>query len=56
MRKDYDQYLNRHQVKGKLGELRPEYDKSGAKVPDCDDMVKRVVEAEQRSKKTVETS
>ena len=48
---DYDQYRDRHKVKDKLGELRPEYDKSGTKVPDCDDMVKRVVEAEQRSEK-----
>ena len=48
---DYDQYLNRHQVQKKLSKLVPGYDRSGTKVPDCDDIVTRVEKAEQHSEK-----
>ncbi|MCY4007933.1 MAG: RloB family protein [Rhodobacteraceae bacterium] len=45
---DYDRPDDRHQVQEILRRLRPEYDKSGAKVPDCGDMVDRVHRAEKR--------
>ena len=32
-----------------LEALRPEYDAGGAKTPDCDDLVTRVEQAEQRA-------
>ncbi len=51
---DFDSQLGRHQVQKKLGELRPEFDKNSAKAPDCEEMVTRVEEAEERSKKQLE--
>ena len=47
---EFDQLRNRHEVQRKLQQLRPEYDRSGQKVPDCDDLVKRVADAERRAK------
>lgn len=51
---DYDAHQGRHQVQKLLGELRPEYNKKGAKAPDFQEMVTRVGEAEGRSKKQLE--
>ena len=47
--RDFDRYEHRYAMQKILAELRPEYDPDGAKTPDCDDLVKRVEAAEQRS-------
>ena len=47
--RDYDPPGACHDVQRALAALRPEYDRHGAKIPDCDDMVGRVEDAEQRS-------
>lgn len=46
---DFDRYEDRHAMQKILAKLRPEYDPDGAKTLDCDDLVKRVEVAEQRS-------
>lgn len=46
---DFDRYEDRHKMQKLLAGLRPEYDPDSAKTPDCDDMVKWVEVAEQRS-------
>ena len=46
---DYDRQDDCHQVQRVLQQLRPEYDVSGAKVPNCEEMVVRVLEAERRA-------
>lgn len=46
---DYDRPGDRRDVQKEFKALRPEYDRSGAKTPDCDDMIRRVEEAERRS-------
>ena len=46
---DFDRYEDRHTMQKVLAELRPEYDPDGAKTPDCNELVKRVEAAEQRS-------
>ncbi len=46
---DYDKPDGRHAVQAHLKKLRPEYDKDGAKMPDCADLVTRVEAAEQRA-------
>ena len=45
---DYDRPDDRHQVQGSWNDLRPEYDGAGTKVPDCEEMVARVMDAEKR--------
>ncbi|MDE0207121.1 MAG: RloB family protein [Candidatus Tectomicrobia bacterium] len=45
---------HRHEMQRILAVLRPEYDPSGSKTPDCDDIVKRVEEAERRSEKLLQ--
>lgn len=45
---EFDRPDSRHAVQEKLEGLRPEYDKDGAKIADCDDLVTRVKEAESR--------
>lgn len=45
----YDQYRPRNQVQALLSKLRPEYNKSGAKKVDCDELVKHVERAEERA-------
>ena len=45
---DYDRPNDRHAMHAELKALRPEYDKDGAKTPDCDDLVARVDDAERR--------
>ena len=47
--RDYDRSCNRWDVQKDFEDLRPEYDRSGSKTPDCDDMVRRVEEAEERA-------
>lgn len=46
---DFDRYEDRHTMQKILAGLLPEYDPHGSKTPDCDDLVKRVEEAERRS-------
>ena len=46
--KDYGKPGTRQHVQKALAALRPEYDRRGAKIPDCDDMVGRVEDAERR--------
>ena len=46
---DYDKACTRYDVQKELASLCPEYDKGGAKTPDCDDLVQRVEEAEHRA-------
>lgn len=45
---DYDRPDDRHQVQSELQNLRPEYDQDGAKLPNCEEMVDRVKDAEER--------
>ena len=47
--RDYDQPCDRRKAQRKLECLRPEYDRSRGKMPDCADMVRRVEEAESRA-------
>ena len=47
---DYDRPCDRHEVQADLANLRPEYDAGGAKTPNCDDLVTRVDQSEQRAK------
>ncbi len=46
---DFDRPDDRHAVQAHLAKLRPEYDKRGAKTPDCADLVAHVDKAEQRA-------
>ena len=46
--RDYNRYEEREKMQAILQDLRPEYDKDGGKVPDCDEMVTRVDQAEIR--------
>ena len=48
--RDYDRSCDRHEIQVVLEALRPEYDPDGAKTPDCDDLITRIEEAEQRGK------
>ena len=45
---DYGKPGTHQHVQQALAALRPEYDRSGAKIPDCDDMVGQVEDAERR--------
>ena len=47
--RDYDQPCDRREAQRELGGLRPEYDRDGAKMPDCADMVHRIEQAENRA-------
>lgn len=48
---NFDRPDDRHAVQRELKRLRPEYDRKGSKTPDCDDMVSRVIKAEERAQK-----
>ncbi len=45
---DFNRPDDRHQVQRELQRLRPEYGRLGAKVPDCEELVVRVKDAEER--------
>ena len=47
--RDYNRPNRRQQVQADLKDLRPEYDPKRAKIPDCDELVRRVQNAEQRA-------
>lgn len=46
---NFDRPDDRHAVQKELVRLRPEYDRKKSKIPDYNDMVPRVVEAEERA-------
>lgn len=46
---DYNKPNSRHRVQAFLHELRPEYDRKRSKTPDCEDLVSRVKDAEERA-------
>ena len=46
---DYDKPCDNRDAQKELARLRPEYDKDGAKTPDCDDLARHVEEAERRA-------
>ena len=48
---DYNRPEDRHAMQKLLAKLRQEYDPDGSKTPDCDDLVKRVEEAERRAER-----
>lgn len=48
-KRDHDRPDDRRAIQAVLEELRPEYDAGGAKTPDCDNLVTRVEQAEQRA-------
>lgn len=48
---DYDKPCNHHEIQRVLGDLRPEYDRNSAKMPDCDSLMSRIEEAEQRAER-----
>ena len=47
--RDYNRPCSRQEAQRELKRLRTEYDRDGAKTPDCTDMVCRVEEAEKRA-------
>ena len=46
--RDYDRPNDRHALQAELRRLRPEYEIDGAKTPDCDELIRRVEDAERR--------
>lgn len=50
---DYDKPDGRKAVQSHFQKLRPEYDRRGAKIPDCADLVTRVRTAEDRAEKQI---
>lgn len=46
---DYDRYETRHEMQRILERIRPEYGRNHRKVPDCNDLVTRVEQAEERA-------
>ena len=47
--RDYDKSCSRQEAQRELKRLQPKYDKNRRKMPDCDDLVHRVEEAENRA-------
>lgn len=47
--KEHTRYEDRDRMQSILRELRPEYDKERGKTPDCEDLISRVADAEQRA-------
>ena len=52
--KDHDRTENRHEMQKILESLRPEYDQDSGKTPDCDEMINRVEDAEERSERQLQ--
>lgn len=48
---DFNRLDDRHAVQKELERLRPEYDRNGSKSLDCDEMVSRVMKAEERAER-----
>ena len=46
---DYNRPERRDRMQSILGDLRPEYDRKRGKTPDCDELISRVEDAEQRA-------
>ena len=51
---DFDRAEHRHEMQKILETLRPEYDRDSGRTPDCDEMVTRVEEAEERSERQLQ--
>ena len=49
--RDYNKPCSCDEVQRKLEALRPEYDRNRAKMPDCDNLMNRIEEAERRAEK-----
>lgn len=52
---EYDKHENHHDMQKVLESLRPEYDKDSGKMPDCEEMLARVEEAEERSERQLQS-
>ena len=52
--RDYDRAEERHEMQKILASLRREYDEDSGKTPDCDEMITRVEEAEERGEKQLQ--
>lgn len=52
--KDYDRAESRHEMQKILATLRREYDRDSGKTPDCDEMIDRVEDAEERGERQLE--
>ncbi len=48
--RDYHRPDDRKEVQNELRRLRPEFSAKGAKIPNCDEMVERLLEAEKRGR------
>ena len=51
---NHDRPDDRHAVQSHFEEMHPEYDADGAKTPDCDELVTRVKQAEERAEAQLE--
>ena len=51
---DYDRAEDRHEMQKILESLRPEYDRDSGKTPDCNEMINRVEDAEERSERQLQ--
>ena len=51
---EYDRAEDRHGMQKILASLRPEYDRDSGKTPDCDEMLARVEDAEERSERQLQ--
>lgn len=49
--RDFDALRDRHQIQNELAKIRPDYDKSGSKTLDFDELIERVTDAEERAAK-----
>ena len=52
--RDYDRAEDRHGMQKILESLRPEYDRDSGKTPDCNEMLARVEDAEERSERQLQ--
>ena len=52
--KDHDRAEDRHEMQKILESLRPEYDRDSGKTPDCNEMINRVEDAEERSERQLQ--
>lgn len=51
---DHDREENRHEMQKILESLRPEYDRDSGKTPNCDEMLARVEDAEERGERQLQ--
>jgi hypothetical protein len=48
---EYDKSCDRRTAQRQFGSLHPEYDRDGSKLPDCDDLIRRLPIAEERAQR-----